>query len=153
MEIRHRNSPSGPLARKKFRAYLPLVKTGQGKKPTPWIPWLVGMGLNGGSLAWHVVLLQQQLHQQEALLLGCGLFQFMLELLKPRGGRQLGKRPGGALPCQLLSPHQLDNPALPFSWAHSLLSQGEKVREPLEWILFSTFKTARSWTGKYTVLN
>ena len=67
------------------------------------------MGLDGGSLAWHIALLLQQLHLQEALLLGCGLFQFMLDMFKPRGERQLGMRPGGALPCQLLSPHQLEN--------------------------------------------
>lgn len=63
---------------------------------------LVGeMGLNGGSLAWHVVLLLQH------LLLGCGLFQCMLGMFKPRGGRQLRHQPGRDLPCQRLSPHQL----------------------------------------------
>ena len=50
------------------------------KKAHSVIPWLVGIGLDGGSLAWHIALLLQQLHLQEALLLGCGLFQFMLEM-------------------------------------------------------------------------
>ena len=130
----------------KIRAFSHLVKKSQGRKPTPWIPLLVGMGLNGGSLAWHIVFLLQQLRQQEALLLGCGLFQCMLEMFKPRGGRQLGHRPGGALPCQLLSPTQPDNPSSPFSWAQWLLPKGKSVRATLGWIFSQCLKTAISWT-------
>ena len=81
---------------------------------------IVNPMVGGNAVQWWLTclahkLLMQQPYLQEALLLGCGLFHFMLEMFKPRGGRQLGHRPGVALTYQLLSPHQLNNPALPFS--------------------------------------
>ena len=143
----NRNSLSGAQARRKSGLFTPSKEKSR-KKTHTVNPWLVGMGLNGGSLAWHTALLLQQLHLQEALLVGCGLFQCMLEMFKPRGGRQLRLRPGGALPCQLLSPHQTDNPASPFSWAQWLLPQGKSVRATLGWIFSQRLKTGISWTEK-----
>ena len=61
--------------------------------------WLIGLA--------HLGLLLEQVCLQEALILDCGQFQIMLEVFKPRGGRQLGHRSVGDLPCQLLSSHQL----------------------------------------------
>ena len=93
---------------------------------------------------WDLVLLLLQLSLQEALVLGCDLFQLWLEIFWAGRGKQLWSRPGGDLLRQLLSLKQL------YSAGQSIITfqlrsfpafpRGEGSECTWAWIFFSAFK-------------
>ena len=86
--------PGTPQARKNQGLF--TGRSQSQKPPTPPMNAIAWVGKQRWlTCLWDLVLLLLQLCLQEALILGCDLFQLWLEIFWPREGRQLGSRPGG----------------------------------------------------------